>query len=840
MKYDQVMKPNNENGKLISDSMPVDVFISHHTQSCLLITQAIANTLEKNRIRCWYAPRDTKAAYAASIVDAIKSCKIFVLVLNRQSSFSQDVLNEINLAFDRVRNGENIVILPFHISTEEISKDAYYYIGRMHWIDAITPPMEEHIRELVLKIKSLLNIEISGSTNSYMKGNSLIVNYNFIGRKQELKKMEDVLAVNRIVFLCGIGGCGKTELAKQYAIVYSDKYEDIYFLQYESSLKNLIISDKYFTFDDVRRTVEDGKVEDDVSFSHRKLNAIKKIFTQKTLIILDNFDVLEDELLEDFLEGPYQVIITSRINFYYIGLPVMEIKNLKSTEQLKLFRQNYQRSLSKMEKSVVYDIIEYLQGHTMAIELVARLMNSKRIRPEDMLYQLKENGISPEISGNVKHGFSKGQTIYEYIQTMFCLDRLTESEKQIMKNLSVLPVSGVSVENFMKWCELKDGEVINSLIDRNWIRYNLRNDYISLHPLISDVIHNSVEIDSEYFHTMNFHLDCMFKISWSMSKDDKDTYSEIARSLYFQYKKNKGQTIYSLRCIFQIFKNCDCYDLCKQILADMKDSLDDSQIVELAWWYWDYGDLAFWYHNYDLAITYTRKALSILGETGREIYDMAFMLKHLSHIYHAFYQNANADKQLLALAHDCLDKSENFYNKALENEDTQWGSYCYSYALDLDKEHESQIASRCYAYGINYYLSEEYELAEKYSIRSFKIYKDLNGEIDSDTTAPLRILALIYARTGRFDEAISTERKVIAVRKQLWGIEQFRYFEQLEALADIYFQAGRFYDAVAELRNLIESIGEENKRKYGSYVTKIQQKMQMYECSVKNVNGKDF
>lgn len=94
----------------------VDVFISHHTSSCLPVTQAICNHLENSGIRCWYAPRDTEGAYAACITSAIERCRVFVLVLNRQSSASQDVLNEINLAVERIRKGESLAIIPFQIS----------------------------------------------------------------------------------------------------------------------------------------------------------------------------------------------------------------------------------------------------------------------------------------------------------------------------------------------------------------------------------------------------------------------------------------------------------------------------------------------------------------------------------------------------------------------------------------------------------------------------------------------------------------------------------------------------------------------------------------------------
>ena len=136
--------------------MGIDVFIIYHTSSSSHITKAICNCLEANGIRCWYAPRDTVGSYANSIANAISECKVFVVVLNREASFSEDVLNEMNLAFERVRAGEDIAILPFHISSDEISNDAKYYLGRIHWIDAVTPPIDERIEELKQVVQARL------------------------------------------------------------------------------------------------------------------------------------------------------------------------------------------------------------------------------------------------------------------------------------------------------------------------------------------------------------------------------------------------------------------------------------------------------------------------------------------------------------------------------------------------------------------------------------------------------------------------------------------------------------------------------------------------------------
>ena len=70
----------------------MDVFISYEHQS-KSIADNICAVLESKGIRCWYAPRDVYGDYATSIVEAIESCKVFVLILNCDSSNSPHVLN---------------------------------------------------------------------------------------------------------------------------------------------------------------------------------------------------------------------------------------------------------------------------------------------------------------------------------------------------------------------------------------------------------------------------------------------------------------------------------------------------------------------------------------------------------------------------------------------------------------------------------------------------------------------------------------------------------------------------------------------------------------------------
>ncbi len=127
-----------------------DCFISYsHSDSEVAI--AIQNILEQNDIKCWIDFRDAVPGieYAASIVQAIKTSRYFILVLSGNSSKSVHVMNEINSA---VNAGAKII--PFKIDDCALNDSLEYYLGKTHWLDATTKEPAQHFNQLISLISS--------------------------------------------------------------------------------------------------------------------------------------------------------------------------------------------------------------------------------------------------------------------------------------------------------------------------------------------------------------------------------------------------------------------------------------------------------------------------------------------------------------------------------------------------------------------------------------------------------------------------------------------------------------------------------------------------------------
>ena len=120
------------------------IFISHSTKD-KPVADAITHSLEARGIHCWIAPRDIRPGkeYGSQIVEGIQRCSTMVLVLSKNSNLSRHIHSEIDRAFSFGKT-----IIPFRTEESILDPALEYYLSNTHWLDAITPPMEEHIDRL--------------------------------------------------------------------------------------------------------------------------------------------------------------------------------------------------------------------------------------------------------------------------------------------------------------------------------------------------------------------------------------------------------------------------------------------------------------------------------------------------------------------------------------------------------------------------------------------------------------------------------------------------------------------------------------------------------------------
>ncbi|MFZ0819106.1 MAG: TIR domain-containing protein [Candidatus Acidiferrales bacterium] len=133
--------------------MAHDIFISYSSGD-KPTADAVCATLESRGIRCWIAPRDVLPGdeYAAALVSALRESRAMVLVFSSGSNQSQQVLREVERAVSR-----GLPIIPLRIENVPPSAAMEYYISSRHWLDALTPPLEQHLLQLAHTIELLFS-----------------------------------------------------------------------------------------------------------------------------------------------------------------------------------------------------------------------------------------------------------------------------------------------------------------------------------------------------------------------------------------------------------------------------------------------------------------------------------------------------------------------------------------------------------------------------------------------------------------------------------------------------------------------------------------------------------
>ena len=103
--------------------MASDVFVSHSIKD-KAVAEAIMARLEADSVTCWIAPRDVVpgADWGESIIDAIESSRIMVLIFSRNADASPQIKREVERAVNK-----GVYIIPFRVG-----HPAYKVAGIFH------------------------------------------------------------------------------------------------------------------------------------------------------------------------------------------------------------------------------------------------------------------------------------------------------------------------------------------------------------------------------------------------------------------------------------------------------------------------------------------------------------------------------------------------------------------------------------------------------------------------------------------------------------------------------------------------------------------------------------
>ena len=317
---------------------------------------------------------------------------------------------------------------------------------------------------------------------------------NAIVRKNELRELDGKLEKDGCVFVRGIGGLGKSELAKLYARSYAGKYHTVQFYHFSGNLKTTLAT---MTVAGINE-----RDFDDFESLVRAKNALLHQSDKGMLIIIDNFNIRNDSFLRDFIPADsdgFKVIFTTRCSPsseayrpYVYDIPQLSLDDCK-----KLFYMHYEAQAEECgEEADLEKLIEYVNYNTLMIILIAEtLKNSVGMSVSD-IYEKFINQKIDSINVPVFHEYDNEvedlqeySRLYNHLQTVFSIATLSEAQTEILKNATLIPPGGILIDRFVRYCESDNinKATVRDLVSLGWLTED-EDALISMHPVVSDLL----------------------------------------------------------------------------------------------------------------------------------------------------------------------------------------------------------------------------------------------------------------------------------------------------------------------------------------------------------------
>jgi serine/threonine protein kinase/tetratricopeptide (TPR) repeat protein len=304
----------------------------------------------------------------------------------------------------------------------------------------------------------------------------------FIGRDECLIAIEEKLHAKHVAILTGMGGIGKSELAKQFILKHQYDYKNIIFMTYSYDLQTMINETHFLS------GCEQKDEESDEHYCERRVNLLHEMLPENSLLVIDNLNVELEEINQKHIWKKLSsiacdLIITSRCNQAMYEEEQIHVGELENNRLVELFL--HYCPLEGESLRYVSDLIEIVQRHTLVLELVAKQVRFGIKTPEEMLKDLSGKGLLGLNENKVKWAL-ENRTVADHVKTLFSMADMDDNKKSILFMMALMPVSGIDRKDFMAFFSFDNYETIRYLVDNGWVRE--KDNFLDIHPIIARII----------------------------------------------------------------------------------------------------------------------------------------------------------------------------------------------------------------------------------------------------------------------------------------------------------------------------------------------------------------
>lgn len=611
----------------------------------------------------------------------------------------------------------------------------------------------------------------------------------FVGRDDEKNILMKRIFEEHKVVLNGVGGIGKTALAKQLYFELEKEYDYVAWIDYNDNLKDSIMESMFASLIKNEHKLNDNE----------KYELIFQLLTNidgKVLIVVDNFNNIESSDLSELTRLSADILITSRcqpvgINCYTLDTPNEE-------DCMTIFKENYlfSESLTFEDEIAISEIIERSKRYTLLIELISKSISYNSMSISQFLDELRNqsyelNALNLSANSDWNDPF-KVENIALQISKVYKLSQVSNEEKNIIQLLSIMPPSArISFEDLKCWCTFPIGERLINLENKGWLRREKQGAYI--HEIIGGFMLEYYPISYNQCILMLDDLKSKLTIVPETNNKKCVKYAEYTLNVIRLHDKDsdfcRNLVIKEAALLFkEIGKYNESKELLDIIISNYEENCPENIII-----------LAELYNNYS------------------KVFSME------SNIPKAIEKVLKAEKLLDSITND---ESENYYFQKMIIKKTIGMHYAHqkNNNLALNKMSEAIESSKHVKH------IQVFQIANLYSDYSMLLYNigDISGSIDNykkvislynkhriDQNSPWRNTTYTnYADTlilnDQYPEAIFFEYQALIGKYMLYEKENLAIANALIGMGNIYQKQKKLWDVAAVFYQKAAAIYKEN------------------------------
>jgi tetratricopeptide (TPR) repeat protein len=584
----------------------------------------------------------------------------------------------------------------------------------------------------------------------------------FIGRKQELQDLHASLQKNLpTVLVNGLGGIGKTRLAKEYIRRHLDKYAHVVWVEQTTSAVEAFISDATL-LESLGRTFEKETEQErfDLVLSDLKKRG------GTNLLVLDNYQRPDNE--EDFdvisylLFSPnWRVLITSRESI--MDFETLELDILSEEEAMMLFKLHAGKK--PVDDNELQNLLKTIEYHTLMIELLAKNYSRNILLKSiaDFANKIAEREIDDEALQRlvrVAHS-DKEIRLYKHLLRVFSLGKLDSKAVFLLTQVAVLPAEPLSIDLILYTKEDEKNIYSESLEDveqKGWVSF-IDYEEVQIHRLVQILI---------------------LKITEPTYQDCNILCEIVINALHYdRVRANPIEWQWTLRYAEALLTN-----------VHFQKSLERKQMLQ--------SKLG----NFYIATSNYNKGLDLLEENlllaeniyGKTHYNYTTSLHNVAYLYERI---------------GLYEKALPLYEKVLQIWTQTVGKQDMSYITSLS------------SLGILYYKIQEYEKSITLLEEALQIIEQTVGKQHKEYTRNLGNIATVYDKLKQYEKSLPLHVKVLQIKEQIVGNEHLDYAISLNNMATCYGNQELYEKALPLYKEVLQIYTKTLGKKHFDYAMTI-------------------